>query len=144
PPNPTGLSRGSLHWFRAETSPSADRLPQRRRSAFTLLEVILVLGISLLLLAGFCWSLTVMLDLAQSGRERVQQGVLARGILERISADITAQLAPVASGSQSAKKGSVGGAAISPDGTLVPPAPSSTSTDASPDFNVGIKGGSDY
>jgi hypothetical protein len=61
-----------------------------RRSAYTLLEIILALAIAVLLLAGLYVAVDVQLRLAQSGRDRVEQSTVARGIFGRMRTDAAA------------------------------------------------------
>ena len=73
------------------------RLPRSfrpARRAFTLLEIILALGIGALLLAGLYYALNIQVGQTHSGRKIVQRSALARGILNRIQADILASLGP--------------------------------------------------
>jgi prepilin-type N-terminal cleavage/methylation domain-containing protein len=64
------------------------------RRAFTLLEIILALGIGALLLAGLYYALNVQVGHTHSGRKIVERSALARGILNKIQADILASLGP--------------------------------------------------
>lgn len=70
------------------------RLPIRR-SAFTLLEMMLALTIGLVLLGALYLTLNSQLQLSQAGREIVDEATLARALLTRLSEDITANLGPV-------------------------------------------------
>jgi prepilin-type N-terminal cleavage/methylation domain-containing protein len=64
------------------------------RRAFTLLEIILALGIGALLLAGLYYALNIQVGHTHSGRKIVERSALARGILNKIQADILASLGP--------------------------------------------------
>jgi prepilin-type N-terminal cleavage/methylation domain-containing protein len=68
---------------------------RRSRSAFTLLEVTLALAISLIILGGAYEVLNRQLYLAEIGRDLVEETALARVILDRMAADITASLGGV-------------------------------------------------
>src|SRR3954454_8013063 len=80
----------------------SDRRP-RGRAGFTLLEVLLSSAIGVLLLSGLYVAVNVQLRHAQAGRDLVERGTLARGLLARIANDISPTLAPAmpASSSQS-------------------------------------------
>jgi hypothetical protein len=94
------------------------RRSKKGRKAFTLLEVLLSAAIGVLLLAALYVAMQVQLDHAQAGREAVEQSLLARAILRRMSNDITPNLPspppPVAStggGMGAGGGGSAGGVA---------------------------------
>src|ERR1700681_3422355 len=72
------------------------RHPQQmaRRSAFTLIEVVIALAIGLLLLAALYVALDLQSRMAQIGRDTVQQSTLVRSLFTRVGTDITASLAP--------------------------------------------------
>src|SRR5216683_8261204 len=63
------------------------------RKAFTLLEVLLSAAIGVLLMAALYVAMNVQLDHAQAGREAVEQSLLVRAVLRRMSNDITPSLA---------------------------------------------------
>ena len=65
------------------------------RRAFTLLELILALAIGVFLLAGLYYMLNAQVQHAQSGRETLEDGTLARALLTRIANDILGHLGPV-------------------------------------------------
>jgi prepilin-type N-terminal cleavage/methylation domain-containing protein len=65
------------------------------RRGFTLLEVILALSVGVLLLGALYVSVDVQLRSAQAGRNIVGQGLLARSILNRMDADISATVSLV-------------------------------------------------
>src|SRR5262249_49554552 len=64
-------------------------------SGFTLLEVLLALGISVLLMGALYVSMDVQIRYAQAGRERVSDSALARALLNRPAADVSASLPPI-------------------------------------------------
>jgi hypothetical protein len=64
------------------------------RPAYTLLEVLLAAAIAVLLLAALYAAVDMQMRHAESGRAVVQQSLLARGVLNRISGDITTTLGP--------------------------------------------------
>ena len=64
-----------------------------RRAGYTLLEVVLAVGIGLLLVAALYVALDVQLRYMQAGRQIVAEAQLARGVLNRIATDIRAQMA---------------------------------------------------
>jgi prepilin-type N-terminal cleavage/methylation domain-containing protein len=63
------------------------------RRGYTLLEVVVAMAIALLLAAALYISLEVELKSIQSGRDVVAEAQLARGLLNRIAADVRACLA---------------------------------------------------
>src|SRR6266436_5932605 len=63
------------------------------RRGFTLLEVLLSAAIGVLLMAALYVAMNVQLDHAQAGREAVEQSLLVRALLRRMSNDITPSLA---------------------------------------------------
>jgi prepilin-type N-terminal cleavage/methylation domain-containing protein len=109
-----------------------------RRNGFTLLEVLLAMGVSLLLMGALYVAVDVQIRSAQVGRERVDDAVLARSILQRIRADLASALTPIAADSTSST------ASASADTTTDPSAGSSStytmSLDAVTPFNAGIEG----
>src|SRR5262245_27568925 len=58
------------------------------RAAFTLLELVLALGIGLLILYALYLAISVQLRFAESGRAAVEQATLARSLTARIASDI--------------------------------------------------------
>ena len=85
------------------------RRSMKRRSGYTLLEVILAIGIGLLLVASLYAALNVQSRYMQNGRHAVAEGHLARGLLRRLAADIRLGLArPPIPWSQAGQKGSSG------------------------------------
>jgi hypothetical protein len=65
-----------------------------RRPAYTLLEVLLAMAISLLLLGALYVAMDMQLRLAQDGRDKVEESQLARAMLNRIVGDISPGLRP--------------------------------------------------
>ena len=64
------------------------RLHSHRRHAFTLLEVLLALGLTVIVMALVGTALTTTLKLVESGRVRTERDQLARAILSKISDDV--------------------------------------------------------
>jgi prepilin-type N-terminal cleavage/methylation domain-containing protein len=64
------------------------------RKGFTLLEVLLSAAIGVLLMAALYVAMQVQLDHAQAGREAVEESLLVRALLRRMSNDIAPGLAP--------------------------------------------------
>ena len=62
---------------------------RRRRPGFTLLEVLLAMGIGLVLLGALYVAVDNQLQNTQAGREIVEQSTLARALLTRMGNDIT-------------------------------------------------------
>jgi len=83
-----------------------------RRSAFTLLEVLLALAIASLLLYALYTAVEIQLRHQQTARDVVEQSQLARALLRRIANDITPSLAPTLPPTASqGQGGGAGGAA---------------------------------
>jgi prepilin-type N-terminal cleavage/methylation domain-containing protein len=114
---------------------------QSGRAGFTLLEVLLAAAIGVLLMTALYVAMQVQLDHAQAGREAVEQSLLARALLRRMSNDITPSLgAPLpsntASGANMASGGNSGAAggassAAGSSGASTTPASSSNSATSS-------------
>src|SRR5688572_13891017 len=66
-----------------------------RRSAYTLLEMTLALAIALIILGAVYEFLNRQIFLAETGREIVEEGDLARALLNRMSADMLAHVGAV-------------------------------------------------
>jgi prepilin-type N-terminal cleavage/methylation domain-containing protein len=64
----------------------------RRRTAFTLLEVLLAMTIAVMVLAAVYTFVGYQLRLAQAGREVIERATLARSILGRIDTDVRATI----------------------------------------------------
>ena len=72
---------------------SALRTPHSRpRSAFTLLEVILALGLTVIVIGLISMAINNTLKLVDSGQGRTQRDQLARAILSKIAADVRSTL----------------------------------------------------
>lgn len=67
---------------------------RRRRSAFTLLEVLLASVIAVLLMSALYVAVDIQIRQSRHGREVIEQSTLARALLTRMAADITQSLAP--------------------------------------------------
>lgn len=67
-----------------------------RRSAFTLLEVLLASALAVVLMAALYVALDVQLRLANEGREAIEQATLTRAIIQRMESDLTSGLGPIA------------------------------------------------
>ena len=109
-------------------SPSIRRwCGQRRplRPAFTLLEVILSLALSVLLLGSLTWAIQLNLKATTSGRNDVERAQLARAALDRMAADI---------------RGAVWYDPIDPNSLVVPPASSSQTSASSSSALPGSSG----
>src|SRR2546425_4503776 len=93
---------------------------RRNRRAFTLLEVLLAAAIGVLLMAALYVAMQVQLDHAQAGRDAVEQSLLVRALLRRMSNDIAPSLGPAlpntASGATSGAGGSSSPSASSSSG----------------------------
>src|SRR5207244_6987738 len=70
------------------------RSKSNNRQGFTLLEVLLSAAIGVLLMAALYVAMQVQLDHAQAGREAVEESLLTRALLRRMSNDIAPGLAP--------------------------------------------------
>jgi hypothetical protein len=71
------------------------RTPGRPRPGYTLLEVILALGIGVLLLGALYVALDVQMSSTHTGREIVEQNTVARHVLNRLHNDIASNLGPI-------------------------------------------------
>src|SRR5438132_12359010 len=70
------------------------RSKSNNRQGFTLLEVLLAAAIGVLLMAALYVAMQVQLDHAQAGRDAVEQSLLVRALLRRMSNDIAPSLGP--------------------------------------------------
>jgi prepilin-type N-terminal cleavage/methylation domain-containing protein len=114
-----------------------------RRSAFTLLEVLLALGIGLLLLAALYVVLDLHFRLADTGRDVIQQSTLARSLFTRIGNDVSASLAPPdPSRFLSSSQGGSSGAQNGTSGTQTGASGSQNSTSGSQNGASGAQTGS--
>jgi prepilin-type N-terminal cleavage/methylation domain-containing protein len=92
-----------------------NRSTKGERKAFTLLEVLFAAAIGVLLMAALYVAMTVQIEHAQAGREAVEQGLLVRALLRRMSNDITPSLAADPPANYSSGGGSsAGGGSPSP------------------------------
>jgi len=71
------------------------RLASRKRSAFTLIEVILASAIALVLMAGLYVAMDVELSRTQAGRELVERSTLVRAVLNKVTGDLEASLTQI-------------------------------------------------
>jgi prepilin-type N-terminal cleavage/methylation domain-containing protein len=67
----------------------------RKRAGFTLLELILATSIAVLLMAALYIALDTQLRFVDTGRDAVEEAVLARALLTRIGNDVAASLPPM-------------------------------------------------
>lgn len=72
--------------------PRGAHAPRSPRTAYTLLEMVLALAIALIILGAVYEFLNRQLTLSEIGREVVEESSLARVILDRMAADISASL----------------------------------------------------
>jgi hypothetical protein len=117
------------------------RVIRSKRSAFTLLEMVLALVIAMLLMLALYATLNTQIMSADMGRDVLAEGSVARGILTSVSNDIVNQLGPVD------PRGLAAPATTTPAPADPAATPStttpSTTTPSSADpvsFNVGIRG----
>lgn len=66
---------------------------QRRRDAFTLLEVILALSLSVIVMGGIAWAIHLHLRSLDTRRIEVEQAQLARAVLKMIADDLQSVVA---------------------------------------------------
>ncbi len=64
------------------------RLPKVRRRGFTLLEILLALGLMLLLVAAISQAMNTYIALSTLGREEVEQAQIGRALLQQMAKDI--------------------------------------------------------
>src|SRR5262249_39008499 len=89
------------------------RIAPARRQGYTLLEILVASAIGVMLLGALYVALDVQLGLTRAGREAVNTSAVARGLLERISSDVSLSLGPIpvqTSSSNSSAGGSQTGA----------------------------------
>lgn len=77
-------------------------------SGFTLLEVVLALGIGLVLLAGLYFGMNIEMRQADTGRELVQRANIARSVFNKFTADVSPHVGPVSPWLQSKFNSSAG------------------------------------
>ncbi|MFL5328032.1 MAG: prepilin-type N-terminal cleavage/methylation domain-containing protein [Gemmataceae bacterium] len=140
PPSQGGVGEGGSG-PPAPLSNASAPLPTREgiRDGFTLLEVLMALAISVLLMAALYVSMDVLLRYAQAGRERVDEAVLARALLQRIRSDVSSAITPIqgsATSTSSAGPTPATGTAAATTTTDTP----TVSLDAVTPFNAGIQG----
>jgi prepilin-type N-terminal cleavage/methylation domain-containing protein len=132
-----------------------DRTATSRRSAFTLLEVLLASAIGVLLLGALYVAMDLQLRHAEAGREVVESATVARALLDRIGNDIALSLGPVASRttSSSSSQPTSDASNTTEASTTAPAAPtapttgagasssaSANSSSSSSVFNLGVQG----
>jgi prepilin-type N-terminal cleavage/methylation domain-containing protein len=111
-----------------------NRQSRKNRPGFTLLEVLLSAAIGVLLMAALYVAMQVQLDHARAGREAVEQSLLARALLRRMSNDIAPSLGaplpnnPTSGAAAGAGAGGGGGAGAGAGGAAVNSTSSTSST----------------
>jgi prepilin-type N-terminal cleavage/methylation domain-containing protein len=115
------------------------------RTGYTLLEVLLALSIALLLLGGLYVSMDVQIRLAQAGRDRIEESALARALLNRIGADVSAALTPIRASTAATGSGGVAASASTSSSTTdgAETVTGTTSLTTVTPFNGGVQGSSD-
>jgi prepilin-type N-terminal cleavage/methylation domain-containing protein len=78
------------------------------RRGFTLLEVVLALGIGLVLLAGLYFGMNIEMRQADTGRELVHRANVARNVFNKFTADVNPHVGPVSPWLQSKFSSSAG------------------------------------
>ena len=114
-----------------------------RRSAFTLLEVLLAATIGAMLMAALYVALNVQLRYLQAGRDRNEHAMLVRNLLRQMASDVRLSLAPTIPppASTSTSGGSGGTSASAAGGTSATGTASTSSTTTSAvQFNLGVQG----
>jgi len=112
----------------------------KRRSAFSLLEMVLALSIAMLLLLALYLTLSTQVMHAQIGRDTLAEGEVARSILTRITNDVVNQLGAVDPRSFPVYETPVDPAATT-DPAAAPAMPmATTETGTAVTFNYGISG----
>ncbi len=107
------------------------------RKGYTLLEVMLAIAIGLLLLAALYVAFDVQFRYMQTGRDLAAEGQLARGLLNRIGADIRSSLAALPA-NQTGQAGATGQSAQS--GSATSDTEESSSQATTGQFNLGVLG----
>src|SRR6516165_380733 len=82
-----------------------------RRPAYTLLEVILAAGLGAVLMGALYYAVRVQLHSSKVGRDKVEQSVLARSLLNSIANDISPNLGPLSPTNFRASSSQQGGGA---------------------------------
>lgn len=119
--------------------------PIRRRSGFTLLEVVLASAMALLLMAALYVGLDIQLRLAQAGRDAIEQATLVRAVVQRFNADLSPGIGlvlPAASTSASASANNQNSSTTGASTTEPAVTEVTTTTDTIP-FQAGVIGQSD-
>jgi hypothetical protein len=102
----------------------------RKNRAFTLLEIILALGLSALVLMAVGTAISLHLRLLDTGRTKVEEAQLARAILRNIAQDLRSAVPYNAAGSSGSTSGGSSGASGSSSGgstgATTPPTSSNT------------------
>ncbi len=99
-----------------------------RRAAFTLLEVVLATAIGVLLMAAVYVALDMQLRHVQAGRDVVEQNLVARSLLSRMTSDISCHLGPTIPNQNQGNSSGGGGAAGSTGGSSSSPTPGTSSS----------------
>ena len=109
-----------------------------RRGGYTLLEVLLASALAVILMAALYVALDVQLQLANVGRETVEQATVVRAVVNRIESDLSGCMGPVAPPLASATAAAT--TATDPSGAAAPAA--ATASDTIP-FQAGVIGESE-
>src|SRR6266540_1778072 len=113
------------------------------RAAFTLLELVLALGIGLLILYALYLAISVQLRFAESGRAAVEQATLARSLTARIASDIAPSVGTPEPGRYRAygqNEAGASGSGTPTTGDTTPPTGSTTPTTGSTTPTTGSTG----
>ena len=121
----------------------------RRRSAFTLLEMLLAMAIGFLLLSALYVTISAQFQNAQAGRDLLEDGTIARAVLNRIASDIASNLSavdprvlpdPAAADDASTASGGTASASTTPADPSAVQNPMAADTSNSVFFNQGVQG----
>ncbi|MBX7102479.1 MAG: prepilin-type N-terminal cleavage/methylation domain-containing protein [Gemmataceae bacterium] len=104
----------------------------KARPGYTLLEVLLALGIATLLLAGLYVSMDVQLRLAQAGRDKIDDAAVARALINRITQDVAGALTPI----RASETATGGGGSGSTTTTTTSTTTSTTDTETATNLNA--------
>src|SRR5216683_1045191 len=121
--------------MRIASQKSQENTLRRNRRAFTLLEVLLAAAIGVLLMAALYVAMEVQLDHARAGRDAVEQSLLVRALLRRMSNDIGPGLGPTLPTS-TPSAGNSGGAGATTTGANNPTSSSSSGSSTTPVLNL--------
>ncbi|MBI3821049.1 MAG: prepilin-type N-terminal cleavage/methylation domain-containing protein [Planctomycetes bacterium] len=122
-----------------------------KRSAFSLLEMVLALALAMIVLLAVYVSFNIYLTYADVGRDAVAEGALARNLMARMSSDITSQLCAddprvvdysAVTDAAAASQPATAQSSTTP-ATPATPTPM-TAQPAMVQFNLGVKGESKY